>query len=309
MCVSDPEEVVHLIRPAWSLLGDADEAALQRLALIARDYRDSRAREGKKATRPDARKTLDVLAISCRTLARTVHRLEADTLIRLACAVKQSPELRRAYVSPSAVGRELTALASFACFAGDDQSRGGSNEAAHEFKECAGRVGAQLLHLPMDCEWLFYDLQQYARLIEQDWASDEALRLLAERLSSFSAVAAELMKSDRGPRSDHVIMRTVEALKVEFERAGHLATHSCKTGRLYAGVPTSQLGIFVESFFSQIEPNARERRGISDALEHACWPSRRPDSRASNLVAREKRIQRITELLEQRGVPIFPPPN
>ena len=308
MRVSDAEAVVDLIRPAWSLLGNADEAALRRLAVIARDYCDSRAREAVKATRPDARKTLDVLAIGCRTLACKIQCLEIPTLVLLASALMQAPELRRRSVSPSDVGRELRELALSGCLPDRLNGRSLSSGAAYEFKECAERVGAQLLHLPMDCEWQFFELQQYARLVDESWEMDQALRLLAERLANFSEVAAELMKGDRGPRSDRVIMRTVQALKIEFERTGKLATHSPKIGRLYAGVPTSQLGIFVRSFFSEVEPSALKRRGVSGALEHACWPSRHSD-RSASLVAREKRSRHITELLQQRGVPIFPPPT
>jgi len=269
---------------------------------IARDYRIGRVLERDRTSRPDARRTMEVLAAAARALHRTASHLSLSLRIAVFRAMEDSAALLgREGISPPEVGQILEELA---------EGPGISTEEAHgpdmELVPCLEILSGQLLNLPNDCEWPFYELQQYAPLFDSDWPPTEAIEKFAERIAVFVEIAAKLMKGDRGPRNSHVQMRTVEALKCEFKRAGKIASHSATSDGDYAGRPVSEFGKFVEAFFQAVEPDPLLRQGIRDALENACWSSRKLRQQARMEQSQRNRRNLIEAEFARAGVTIFP---
>lgn len=284
------------------LAGWMDASTTERLKVIARDYALGRQLERARTKRPDARRTMEVLAASARSVQASARLASLSHRMAIYEALKHSWSLlMREDVSTSDVCHMMEALA----------ERPGigfvETQAVHlELVACLERLADQLLNLPMDCEWSFSELQQYALLYDADWPAPDAIEKFAERIAVFAELATELMKSDRGPHSSHVQMRTVQALMREFEHCGRTATHCVTAVGEYSAMPLSEFGKFVHAFFHAIEPNQRLRQGISEALEHVCWPTRHVRKQAQVDEARRNRRDLIETALARQSVTIIP---
>jgi hypothetical protein len=173
------------------------------------------------------------------------------------------------------------------------------------FELLTTELAHRCMRLPQNAEWLLIELQQYCPFRPDEESDSEFLHWLIETVGMLAHVAAELMKSDRGPQSDTVQMRAVQALKEEFEGAGGTATHNAKGKEGYTGEATTPFGRFVHEFFADIETECRLRRGLDEAIAFACWESRREGRRPKAEDAALMRAKRIVGLLIKAGVTNF----
>jgi hypothetical protein len=141
-------------------------------------------------------------------------------------------------------------------------------------------LGARCTALPMQAEWALIDLEQNGS-VACDTASPRSLYTLLDRLRTNASVAAESMKSARGPRGDTPRLRAVLRLKEEFARQGLATTHNPKDTTGYVGTGSSPFDRFVQTFFVAIEPDDTQRRGLNDAVSFACRPGRVASAAAS----------------------------
>jgi len=175
------------------------------------------------------------------------------------------------------------------------------------FKRLTAELSVRLAALPMAAESSILELQQYSPVLPAGSLHTDYIADLCRNVHRHSSVAAELMKSDRGPKSNTLQMRAVLSLKSEFERAGGIAGHSAKDQIGYIGNATSPFGLFVHCFFAGIDPEDAQRRGLNDAIAFACWPGRRPASIKRAEAAARRRKAQIFELMEKAGVTNFSP--
>jgi hypothetical protein len=159
-----------------------------------------------------------------------------------------------------------------------------ANEVAHaetrlsRAAEIATVLARMLTNLPMRCEWELVLLQQYEVLMPAPSGKAEGahfVRELTSNLTRHALAAAELISQIRGPSPNTPQMLAVLELKSIFERrTGSPATQSMKSGRTYSGRPESRFGLFATAAFNMMEPDERRRRGLSEAITSAVWPSR-----------------------------------
>ena len=276
---------VELLRPA----NEEHRLHLQsQLALIARDYADSKRREAQKANSSEVRVTLERLADDAAALQTLVRGLPIETRKLMGRGVREN--LPMAY---ACLGQDLAATVD-----GFDSS--------DELTERAELLAAKFWGLPTQAEWMLVELQQYApfaMLGENDDA--ELAAAFCKRMSDLALIASEVMKTERGPKSDVAQMIAVQRLKDVFEGEGLSVTHNAKVGRHYKGTLESPFGKFVKIVLGGL--NSRNDMGLGDAVSFVCWPSR-VHRKAPKVVEQQKaRSQLITRLLETRGVAIFSP--
>jgi len=144
--------------------------------------------------------------------------------------------------------------------------------------EIATLLARMLTNLPMNCEWQLVLLQQYEALMPALSGEAEGAHLVREltsNLTRHALAAAELVSQIRGPGANTTQMLAVLELKSIFERrTGSPATHSMKSGRTYSGRPESSFGLFATAAIKMMEPDARRRRGLSEAIASAVWQGR-----------------------------------
>lgn len=278
-----------------------DPVARERMAFIAHGYALGRQLERNRTPRPEVRRTMEGLAASARALQMSAHLAPLPLRVAIYRTLKDSEASLLKNVFSTQVGYIMEELA---------------ERPWKEFVEmpappkklsvCLERLAENLIHLPMDCTGAFDELQQYALLFETEWPAPVAIEKFAERIAIFASLAAKLMKGDRGPRSSHIQMRTVEALMLEFKNGGRTATHCVTADGEYSATPLSEFGEFVHAFFNAIEPDQCLRQGINEALEYACWPVRHVRKERQVDEAGRKRQRLIEAELAGAGVTIFP---
>lgn len=297
------------VKSAFAHLHDAPPDAPARLAMIARTYHDGRRMEAQKIARPDCRKSLEAVANLAVELSEAVNLLPEEHRQNLGALAKAELRgVRSRPFLPNEIGRTLEELAEIDLRRWLPATRAGIEPILAGFGLLAGELADRCSNLPQDAEWLLIELQQYISLVPNDAAEAEYLHRLAFTLGKLAAVAAELMKSDRGPRSDTVQMQAVKALKVEFERGGEKATHNSKGKEGYSGHATTPFGRFVHQFFANVDSQDKHRRGLDDAIAFACWESRRLGREPKVEQEAELRQSRIIELLTEAGVTNFSAP-
>jgi hypothetical protein len=303
---SDARAFEPILERALDLLSNPDSEALARLAMIARTYHDGRQMEARKVKRPDCRKSLEALSATCIALSEVLtampeeHRRFLDGMIRGELhAASDRPFL------PNGIGHALVEIAEIDLRRLLPNTPTAMEPVLARFELLATELADRCMRLPQDAEWLLIELQQYCPSSPDEEAGDECLHWLIETVGRLAHVAAELMKSDRGPRSDRVQMRAVQALKAEFEAAGGTATHNAKGKEGYTGEATTPFGRFVHVFFADLETENRLRRGLDEAIAFVCWESRQRGRRPKVEDAALMRAKRIVGLLMEAGVTNF----
>lgn len=196
----------------------------------------------------------------------------------------------------------------YACLAQDLATTLDEFDASDEVTEGAELLAAKLRRLPTQAEWMLVELQQYASFATHGENDDSELAAaFCKRMSDLAFIASEVMKTERGPRSDVAQMIAVQRLKEVYEGEGLCVTHNAKIGRHYEGTLESPFGKFVKIVLGGL--NSRNDMGLADAVSFVCWPSR-VHRKAPRVVEQQKaRSQSITRLLQTRGVAIFSPPE
>ena len=176
----------------------------------------------------------------------------------------------------------------------------------------AAALARMLLNLPMSCEWELVLLQQYEPMMPEPSVPADGAELLREltlRVAKLALAASQLISQRRGPAPNTAQMIAVLELKSLFERQiGSPATHSAKSGRWYAGCPKSPFGLFAAEAFKIMELNKHRRRGLSDAITFAVWPSRASAKAASILVQRAERDRAARQALLNASLQTSRPP-
>jgi hypothetical protein len=294
------------VEGAFALLSEAAPDALARLAIIARTYHDGRRMEAQKVARPDCRKSLEAVRNLAVGLSEVVNLLPVEHSRTLgAMAKRELPVDRNLTFLPREIGHALDEVAQVDLRRWLPDTPAALEPILARFGLLAAELADRCSNLPQDAEWPLIELQEYVSLMPVDVAEAEYLHRLVDTLGKLAGVAAELMKSERGPRSDTVQMRAVQALKVEFERAGEKATHNSKGEEGYTGEATTPFGKFVHQFFADMDPEDKHRRGLDDAIAFASWESRCRGRRAKGEGAKELHQRRIIELLTEGGVTNF----
>ena len=289
------------------MLPDPSPGALKRLAAIAKAYRDGKRLEAARTSRPDTRKSLEVLS---KLAAETVESLLElpvsfqNVLVEVAkCEAPRSPvgaslgDLGVLFWELSEVDLTLWQL-------------GTSDELASKMqKSCLllSELAERCSNLPMDAEWQIIALNEFDDLLPAAAPESNFLCVAIRNLSGKSQVASELMKSVRGPRSDTHKMRAVIALKTEFDRGGKRLSHNPGDTAGYTGVGTSAFDKFVHQFFKDIDPADTQRRGVNDATAFACRTGRQAsrENASAEVVGSERTA--ILNLLMKAGVTYFSP--
>jgi len=280
--------------------------ALPRLAKIAATYHDSRRMEAQRVSRADSRKSLEAARNLAVSLRGVIELLPEDHKQTLGATAKS--ELHVASnrpVLPSEIGHALEEISQVDLRRWLPDTPSSLEPILARLELVAAELANRCNNLPQEAEWKLIELQQYASLMPDDVSEAEYLHRLADMFGKLAGVAAELMKSDRGPRSDTIQMRAVQALKTEFEHAGEKATHNSKSAEGYTGEATTPFGRFVHQFFADVEPEDKHHRGLDDAIAFACWDSRRLGRRPKVEEATQQRQSRIIQLLIEAGVTNF----
>jgi hypothetical protein len=177
----------------------------------------------------------------------------------------------------------------------------------------AETLARMLTNLPIRCEWELVLLQQYEALVPDPSSIVDRVQFVRELTSNLTRLclaASELVSQKRGPDCNTPQMLAVLELKSVFERrAGLQATHSTKSGRAYSGRPESSFGVFATAAFEMMEPDARRRRGLSEAITFAVWPSRGFTKAADIPAQTADRELAIREALLKASVTNFSPPT
>ena len=297
---SKAEAFEEKVKGACALLSESDPTALARLVTIARIYHDGRRMEAQKVTMPDCRKSLEAIANLAARTCEMISRLPDDHRQNLGKIAQENLPVDRPSPLPSEIARALEEVAQ------SDPSHWMLGAAVEvdsvldQVKVLTSELGDRCANLSMDAEWSLIVLQEYHPLLPAKPYEAEFLYKLCDGLRKLSWVASQLMKTDRGPRSDTVRMRAVWALKKEFERYGRVATHSFKDKTEYSGRATSPFGRFVYQFFADVEPDDTHRRGLNDAIAFACW--NRASPHRHNTQRAERRRSQIIDLLNRAGV-------
>ena len=254
---------------AWTAFGQFAEDAQSKLAIIARDYIDGRRAEQQRVARPDCRKSLEVLsavaARSCRALVDlpSTHRAFLDEGLRGETPPAAWPRL------PSEIGTSLLELAEYDLSIWLPNTPAQLRPALSRVRSLLQELGSRCAALPMQAEWALIEFEQNGAV---DGATERSRSLytLLDTLRTNASMAASSMKSARGPRSDTVRMKAVLRLKEEFARCGLAATHNPNDTTGYVGIGSSQFDQFVQAFFTAVEPDDTQRRGLNDAVSFAC---------------------------------------
>ena len=296
-----PLEFIEAVGASNSSLRNPSNGSALRLAAIAALYWDGRALEEARTPRPDSRKTLEVLAARADGANAILRNLTPDcakTLDRLAESFlpPYSPSDRVDLRATAMVELSEHTSAQLPLLQSDRE-----RQSVAEFLAHLGDLGDRLSQMPMDSEWALIELAQYDDTLPR--SSDSSyLRFLLGDLAARSMVAAEMMKTRRGPRSGTILLRAVMELKIVFEEEGQTATHYVKDDGERSAV--SAFDKFVHAFFDGIDPADRHHRGLNDAIAFVCRPGRWLD-KEQNVHDGERRQQQITAHLRKAGVTIF----
>lgn len=262
-------DFTSMVRPACALLPQYDDDAPMRLAAIARDYIDGRRSQQERVPQPDCRRSLEklsaVAAQCCRVLADlpATHQGFLDRGGKDHVPPAAWPEL------PSELGTALLELADYDPLIWLPNAPAELRPALSLLRCLLEELGSRCAALPMQAEWALIGLEQNGSVAcETD--GPRSLYTLLDTLRTNASMAAEFMKSARGPRSDTLRMRAVLRLKEEFARHGLATTHNPKDTAGYVGIGSSPFDRFVQTFFVAVEPTDTQRRGLNDAVSFAC---------------------------------------
>lgn len=281
MRVTPVADFTSMLGPACALLAQYDDDVPMRLAAIARDYIDGRRSQQERIPQPDCRKSLEklsaVAADCCRALADlpTTHQDYLDRGFKDQLPPAAWPEL------PSELGTALLELADYDPLIWLPDAPAELVPALSRLRCFLEELGSRCAALPMQAEWALIELEQNGS-VSCRTDVPRSLYTFLDRLRTNASMAAESMKSARGPRSDTLRMRTVLRLKEEFARHGLAATHNPKDTTGYVGIGSSPFDRFVHTFFVAVEPDDTQRRGLNDAVSFACRPGRVDGAAASN---------------------------
>ena len=269
MRVTPVADFTSMLEPACALLAQYDDDAPMRLAAIARDYIDGRRSRQVRVPQPNCRKSLEklsaVAADCCQALAGlpATHQGFLDRGVEDRAPPAALPEL------PSELGTALLELADYDPLIWLPNARAELGPALSGLRCLLEELGSRCAALPMQAEWALIEVQQNGS-VACETASPCSLYTLLDTLRTNASMAAESMKSARGPRSDSLRMRAVLRLKEEFARHGLATTHNPKDTAGYVGIGSSPFDLFVQTFFVAIEPTDTQRRGLNDAVSFAC---------------------------------------
>jgi hypothetical protein len=285
------------------LLPGITPGAIERLAAVARAFRDGRRMEAARAARPDSRKSLDDLTDLASQASELILELPGDhraLLNEVANAVAPRPELWAHVNSLGVTFQELADLDLSLRLPAEPEVAAILKKQA----ELMGQLSQRCSNLPMDAEWQVSVLEEFDILLPAPPSGSDFLFIMMRNLSGKCKVASKMMKSVRGPRSDTHRMRAVLALKSEFERAGAKATHNTTDTTGHTGVAASSFDRLVYRFFEDIDPGDSQRRGINDAISYACRQGRQ-SRRIGKSRINDCGRQQIITLLIKAGVTNF----
>lgn len=263
-------------------LSDSDPVMHSALTRIACDYLDGRRMQSQRAARPDCRRTLEALGEMAGQVRDLVDSLPLTARRVLGRVAREALSSEGPTVLPESVGSILEGLTEIDMLgpgSGYDQNE---RVTLHQFTSVGLGFAKMCRSLPMEAEWLLILAQEQDPLITPALPDDRLLQDFCDALRRHAFCTADIMKSQRGPKSDMVRLRAVAALKREFEMIDEKATHNPKDTAGYSGIGSSPFDLFVDRFFRVVEPGDTQRRGLNDALLFVCrrmTDPRRPSDR------------------------------
>lgn len=263
-------DFTSMIGPACALLAQSDDGAPARLAAIARDYIDGRRSQHERVPQPDCRRSLEKLSAVAAHCCEALGDVPATHQHFFNCAIKDQPSPAEL---PSKLGTAFLELADYDPLIWLPTASAELRAALSRLRCLLEELGSRCAALPMQAEWALIELEQNSSL-DSEADGPRSLYTLIDTLRTNASMAAESMKSARGPRSDTVRMRAVLRLKEEFAGHGLPTTHNPNDAADYVGIGSSPFDRFVHTFFVAVEPGDTQRRGLNDAVAFACRPGR-----------------------------------
>ncbi len=295
----------------YSLQNLVRSDVINRLEEIAHQLWHSRALAADRASRPNARKTLQKVSELAQFMADQVGQLPQEFVDNynrhMAAACTDMADLNYFLDAWIAQLTEELGESAFAVavadrhkLTADDQDR------LRTFAKTADEAFLKFNHLPMEVTWAIVLMEQYVRrsdLVTMQTPAVTSIQLMLKHLSDMSYVAAEVERAVRGPRSDTPQMLAVQSLAGLFRQTtGNQPTHDFHDGRHYIGRPMSPFDRLVEHFMKIADPDNYRRGGLGEALEYVCWPSR--SAQRAKIIDKQKAVRErhILEAFQDRGI-------
>ena len=257
-------------------LSDSDPVRHSALTRIACSYLDGRRMQSQRAARPDSRRTLEAFGEMAGQVRDLVDSLPLTARRLLGRVVREALSSEGPTVFPETVGSILEELTEFDMSGPESGYDQVEKVKLHQFTSAGLGFAKMCRSLPMEVEWLLIVAQEQDPLITPVVPDGRLVQDLCDGLRRHAFRTADIMKSQRGPRSDMVRLKAVAALKREFEMTGERATHNPKDTAGYSGIGSSPFDLFVNRFFRVVEPRDTQRRGLNDALLFVCRRSTDP---------------------------------
>lgn len=251
-------------------LAGEDNDRLFALMQIACVYFDGRRMESQRATRPDCRRTLEVLSETAGRAGNLVTAMSQTARRILGRSLREALRSEEPTTFPGSLGIALDDLMDVNLCDFGSGLTDPDEIALRNFRFVAIELARHCCNLPMDAEWPLITIQEQSPLLALSLRDENLLYDLCNGLSRLASLAAGSLKRRRGPRSDTVRQRAVAALKCEFKRSGERTTHNPKDRCGYSGIASSPFDLFAGRFFGIVEPHDTQRRGLNDALRFAC---------------------------------------